>query len=124
MDRQANILFGSPYDEERYQQGTRHLSCRVSGGTDECLSVIQQCGLEHDLSLFDYGDETEVGERGLTLRHVIMRAKCAGRLTFTRQRRTEGGASRAHEQSALLTLCYRPAFPWPEQCIRPQKLYF
>ncbi|RPD55086.1 multidrug resistance-associated ABC transporter [Lentinus tigrinus ALCF2SS1-6] len=45
----ANILFGSPYVEERYQQ------------------VIQQCGLEHDLGLFDYGDETEVGERGLTL---------------------------------------------------------
>ncbi|KAI0655608.1 P-loop containing nucleoside triphosphate hydrolase protein [Cubamyces menziesii] len=45
----ANILFGSPYDEARYQQ------------------VIQQCALEHDLSLFDYGDETEVGERGLTL---------------------------------------------------------
>ncbi|KAI0711040.1 P-loop containing nucleoside triphosphate hydrolase protein [Cerioporus squamosus] len=45
----TNILFGSPYDEARYQQ------------------VIQQCGLEHDLSLFDCGDETEVGERGLTL---------------------------------------------------------
>ncbi|RDX55375.1 P-loop containing nucleoside triphosphate hydrolase protein [Lentinus brumalis] len=45
----ANILFGSPYNETRYQR------------------VIEQCGLEHDLSLFDYGDETEVGERGLTL---------------------------------------------------------
>ncbi|RPD67396.1 P-loop containing nucleoside triphosphate hydrolase protein [Lentinus tigrinus ALCF2SS1-6] len=45
----ANILFGSPYDEARYQQ------------------VLYQCALEHDLSLFDYGDETEVGERGLTL---------------------------------------------------------
>ena len=85
MDRQANILFGSPYDEERYQHGTRRLSCRVSGGTDECLSVIQQCGLEHDLSLFDYGDETEVGERGLTLRYVALRCDVirAGRLTST-----------------------------------------
>ncbi|KAI0711031.1 P-loop containing nucleoside triphosphate hydrolase protein [Cerioporus squamosus] len=45
----ANIIFGSSYDEARYRQ------------------VVQQCGLEHDLSLFDHGDETEVGERGLTL---------------------------------------------------------
>ncbi|KAF8908922.1 P-loop containing nucleoside triphosphate hydrolase protein [Gymnopilus junonius] len=44
-----NILFGSPYDEERYKK------------------VIRQCGLEHDLELFDAGDKTEVGERGLTL---------------------------------------------------------
>ncbi|EJD04272.1 uncharacterized protein FOMMEDRAFT_106872 [Fomitiporia mediterranea MF3/22] len=44
-----NILFGSPYDEERYKK------------------VIYQCGLERDLTLFDAGDQTEVGEKGLTL---------------------------------------------------------
>ncbi|KAI9449921.1 hypothetical protein BJY52DRAFT_1227472 [Lactarius psammicola] len=44
-----NILFGSPYDEERYNK------------------VIYQCGLQRDLSLFDAGDKTEVGEKGLTL---------------------------------------------------------
>ncbi|KDR83044.1 hypothetical protein GALMADRAFT_134555 [Galerina marginata CBS 339.88] len=44
-----NILFGSPYDEERYNK------------------VIKQCALERDLDLFDAGDATEVGERGLTL---------------------------------------------------------
>lgn len=44
-----NILFGAPYDEERYKK------------------VIYQCGLERDLSLFDARDETEVGEKGLTL---------------------------------------------------------
>ncbi|KAH7073426.1 hypothetical protein BKA62DRAFT_734051, partial [Auriculariales sp. MPI-PUGE-AT-0066] len=44
-----NILFGAPYDEERYNK------------------VIHQCGLERDLSLFDAGDKTEVGEKGLTL---------------------------------------------------------
>jgi hypothetical protein len=32
------------------------------------LSVIYQCGLQRDLSLFDAGDKTEVGEKGLTLR--------------------------------------------------------
>ncbi|KAH9019330.1 hypothetical protein EDB83DRAFT_2508434 [Lactarius deliciosus] len=44
-----NILFGAPYDEERYNK------------------VIHQCGLQRDLSLFDAGDKTEVGEKGLTL---------------------------------------------------------
>ncbi|OCH84366.1 multidrug resistance-associated ABC transporter [Obba rivulosa] len=44
-----NILFGSPYDEERYNK------------------VIMQCALQRDLSLFDAGDQTEVGEKGLTL---------------------------------------------------------
>ncbi|KAI9449923.1 hypothetical protein BJY52DRAFT_1192187 [Lactarius psammicola] len=44
-----NILFGTPYDEERYNK------------------VIYQCGLQRDLSLFDAGDKTEVGEKGLTL---------------------------------------------------------
>ncbi|KAF8157969.1 hypothetical protein B0H34DRAFT_797400 [Crassisporium funariophilum] len=44
-----NILFGSPYSEERYQK------------------VIYQCGLKQDLELFEAGDMSEVGERGLTL---------------------------------------------------------
>jgi ABC-type multidrug transport system fused ATPase/permease subunit len=44
-----NILFGSPYNEQRYKK------------------VIYQCGLSRDLSLFDAGDKTEVGEKGLTL---------------------------------------------------------
>ena len=29
--------------------------------------MIYQCGLKRDLSLFDAGDRTEVGEKGLTL---------------------------------------------------------
>ncbi|KIJ45691.1 hypothetical protein M422DRAFT_778885, partial [Sphaerobolus stellatus SS14] len=44
-----NILFGKAYDETRYKK------------------VIYQCGLERDLSLFEAGDNTEVGEKGLTL---------------------------------------------------------
>ncbi|KZV63334.1 P-loop containing nucleoside triphosphate hydrolase protein [Peniophora sp. CONT] len=44
-----NILFGAPYDEVRYKK------------------VIHQCGLKRDLSLFEAGDKTEVGEKGLTL---------------------------------------------------------
>ncbi|KAH9166801.1 hypothetical protein EDB89DRAFT_2245991 [Lactarius sanguifluus] len=48
-EEQDNILLGTAYDEERYDK------------------VIYQCGLERDLSLFDAGDKTEVGEKGLTL---------------------------------------------------------
>ncbi|GAA5840283.1 hypothetical protein JCM9279_002335 [Rhodotorula babjevae] len=44
-----NILFGSPYEEERYQQ------------------VIEACALQADLEMFDAGDETEIGERGISL---------------------------------------------------------
>ncbi|KIJ45713.1 hypothetical protein M422DRAFT_227467 [Sphaerobolus stellatus SS14] len=44
-----NILFGKAYNETRYKK------------------VIYQCGLERDLSLFEAGDSTEVGEKGLTL---------------------------------------------------------
>ncbi|PPQ97414.1 hypothetical protein CVT26_006798 [Gymnopilus dilepis] len=44
-----NILFGSPYDEDRYKK------------------VLKQCALERDLELFEAGDQTEIGERGLTL---------------------------------------------------------
>ncbi|KAH9886263.1 P-loop containing nucleoside triphosphate hydrolase protein [Cubamyces lactineus] len=44
-----NILFGAPYDEVRYNK------------------VLHQCALKRDLSLFDAGDQTEVGEKGITL---------------------------------------------------------
>ncbi|KAF9257859.1 P-loop containing nucleoside triphosphate hydrolase protein [Marasmius fiardii PR-910] len=44
-----NIIFGSPFDEGRYNK------------------VIHQCGLERDLTLFQAGDKTEVGEKGITL---------------------------------------------------------
>ncbi|KAH9907116.1 ABC transporter type 1, transmembrane domain-containing protein [Fomitopsis serialis] len=41
-----NIVFGAPLNEERYQR---------------------QCALKRDLELFAAGDQTEVGERGITL---------------------------------------------------------
>ncbi|KAF9462732.1 P-loop containing nucleoside triphosphate hydrolase protein [Collybia nuda] len=44
-----NILFESPFDEERYK------------------AVVYQCALTPDLELLSAGDSTEVGERGLTL---------------------------------------------------------
>jgi len=44
-----NILFGLPYDRERYEQ------------------VIDACSLRHDISILEDGDQTEIGERGINL---------------------------------------------------------
>lgn len=44
-----NILFGTEYDEARYQ------------------AVIETCALTRDLEILDAGDETEIGEKGITL---------------------------------------------------------
>ncbi|KAI0758967.1 P-loop containing nucleoside triphosphate hydrolase protein [Fomes fomentarius] len=44
-----NIVFGAPFDEVRYKK------------------VLTQCALKRDLELFDAGDQTEVGEKGITL---------------------------------------------------------
>jgi len=44
-----NILFGKEYNEELYD------------------SVIECCALAHDLEVFQDGDMTEIGERGITL---------------------------------------------------------
>ncbi|KAF7368478.1 Multidrug resistance-associated ABC transporter protein [Mycena venus] len=45
----TNIIFDTPFDQERYKK------------------VVYQCALEPDLDLFQAGDQTEVGEKGLTL---------------------------------------------------------
>lgn len=44
-----NILFGSLYEEERYQ------------------AVLECCALKPDLATFEDGDKTEIGERGVSL---------------------------------------------------------
>ncbi|KAK9466533.1 P-loop containing nucleoside triphosphate hydrolase protein [Lipomyces arxii] len=44
-----NILFGRPYDEERYNR------------------VIKDCALERDLKVLPDGDQTEIGERGINI---------------------------------------------------------
>ncbi|TVU00075.1 hypothetical protein EJB05_54519, partial [Eragrostis curvula] len=46
---QENILFGQPMDPERYKE------------------VIRSCCLEKDLEMMEFGDHTEIGERGINL---------------------------------------------------------
>lgn len=84
-----NILFGEAYDEERYKK------------------VVYQCALERDFELFDAGDKTEVGEKGLSLRFV------SNVLSFIRLVLVDG-----HEISVrisliwgLLTQRFHPIFP-------------
>ncbi|KZT60639.1 P-loop containing nucleoside triphosphate hydrolase protein [Calocera cornea HHB12733] len=55
----ANILFGAAYDEVRYKKGMYSRTIHSD--------LLYQCALEPDLAMFTAGDETEVGERGLTL---------------------------------------------------------
>jgi ABC-type bacteriocin/lantibiotic exporter with double-glycine peptidase domain len=44
-----NILFGRPYDEQKY------------------MDVIHSCALGHDLEIFPDGDSTQIGEKGINL---------------------------------------------------------
>ncbi|KAF7979924.1 hypothetical protein HWV62_40336 [Athelia sp. TMB] len=44
-----NILFGAPYEAERYN------------------AVVECCALQTDLGMFEDGDETEIGARGVSL---------------------------------------------------------
>ncbi|ORX88735.1 P-loop containing nucleoside triphosphate hydrolase protein [Basidiobolus meristosporus CBS 931.73] len=58
-----NILFGSPYDPEKYKM------------------ILQVCALSKDLEQLSYGDETEIGEHGFNLtlaqRHRVSLARAA-----------------------------------------------
>ena len=49
MSIRENILFGSKYDSNRYNQ------------------VLECCALFPDLTMLEDGDATEVGARGVTL---------------------------------------------------------
>lgn len=44
-----NILFASPFDEKRYKD------------------VVEACGLKRDFEILGAGDQTEIGEKGITL---------------------------------------------------------
>lgn len=64
---QDNILFGAEYNEERYKKGMVNVS-RLRPCADYANPVvIVECGLERDLTLFEAGDSTEIGEKGVTL---------------------------------------------------------
>lgn len=49
MTLRDNILFGSPFEESKYEQ------------------VVHDCALESDLAILTAGDQTEIGEKGVNL---------------------------------------------------------
>ena len=67
-DPQENILFGSPCDEERYKKGWFNKPTFYLPALSDVSAVIYQCALTEDLAMFNSGDETQVGEKGITLR--------------------------------------------------------
>ncbi|KAF9604924.1 hypothetical protein IFM89_011291 [Coptis chinensis] len=46
---EENILFGTPMNSQRYRE------------------VLRSCSLEKDLEMMEFGDQTEIGERGINL---------------------------------------------------------
>jgi ABC-type bacteriocin/lantibiotic exporter with double-glycine peptidase domain len=67
MSLRDNIIFGTPFDEKRYNE------------------TIRVCALKRDLSLMTNGDQTEIGERGINLsggqRQRISLARCVYKLS-------------------------------------------
>ncbi|CAG8497498.1 9417_t:CDS:10 [Paraglomus brasilianum] len=63
-----NILFGLPYHEARYVQ------------------VVKMCALEKDLEMFEDGDLTEIGEKGLTLSGGQKQRVALARAVYSRAR--------------------------------------
>ncbi|KZP25971.1 P-loop containing nucleoside triphosphate hydrolase protein [Athelia psychrophila] len=61
-----NILFGFPYDGERYN------------------AVVECCALQTDLSIFEDGDDTEIGARGLSLSGGQKTRVALARAVYTR----------------------------------------
>ncbi|CAE7167766.1 unnamed protein product [Rhizoctonia solani] len=53
-----NILFGTEYNEERYNKGVKLYSKRLESRIDDGL-VVSQCCLEPDLKLLESGDQTK-----------------------------------------------------------------
>jgi ABC-type transport system involved in cytochrome bd biosynthesis fused ATPase/permease subunit len=61
-----NILFGSPYEEERYNE------------------VIWCCALQPDLDMLEDGDQTEIGVRGVSLSGGQKARVALARAVYTR----------------------------------------
>ncbi|KAJ2850080.1 hypothetical protein IWW36_002185 [Coemansia brasiliensis] len=63
-----NILFGEPYDPQRYE------------------SVLRACALKPDLRILRAGDATEIGERGVTLSGGQKQRVALARAVYSRRR--------------------------------------
>ncbi|KAG0192612.1 hypothetical protein DFQ28_008488 [Apophysomyces sp. BC1034] len=86
-----NILFGLPYIKERYQ------------------ATLTACTLDQDLAIFEDGDATEIGERGITLSGGQKARVSLARAVYSRARTVLMddvlGAVDAHTAKHLFSKC-------------------
>ena len=62
---QGNIIFGRPFDQERYDQ------------------VVEACALRDDLAILPAGDKTEIGEHGINLSGGQKARVCLARAMYS-----------------------------------------
>ncbi|RIB29312.1 P-loop containing nucleoside triphosphate hydrolase protein [Gigaspora rosea] len=86
-----NILFGLPYNENRYNQ------------------VVKVCALEKDFQIFEDGDMTEIGEKGITLSGGQKMRVALARAVYSRAKHIYMddifSAVDAHTALQLMNLC-------------------
>ncbi|KZV94275.1 P-loop containing nucleoside triphosphate hydrolase protein [Exidia glandulosa HHB12029] len=88
-----NILFGSPFDKERYN------------------AVLEACVLVQDLKQFEDGDETEIGDKGIVLSGGQKARVALARAVYSRTQTVilddVLSAVDTHTASALIKTCFR-----------------